>query len=514
MVRYQKMNNIRLDVYRQKKCEKYKIEFEAVFCYIQSMEEKKVLVIDDESNILDSIKMVLEYEKYKVKTAGTGLDGIEIFKEFKPQIVLLDVKMPGYNGIDVLRTLKELEKSVEVIMISGHSGIEEAVEASKLGAFDFLEKPVAREKLALTVRNALEKNSLVRENFRLRNINEQKYQLIGESSMMKELRKTIMKVAKTNSTVLILGESGTGKELIARNIHINSSRKDKSFVQINCAAIPEELIESELFGHEKGSFTGAFEKKIGKFDSAHNGSIFLDEIGDLSLKAQAKVLRVLEEGEIQRVGSSVIKKVDVRIIAATNKDLKEEIENGKFREDLFFRLNVVPVHSPSLNEKRDDISLLIDHFLRIFSEENNFKKREFTPGAIDLLKKHNWKGNIRELRNLVERVLIMTDSKKIREGDLPEYFVTQTAPEGLNFGDIKEWKDFKRESERFFLEKKLKEFNNNLARTAREINLPRSNLYKKIENLGIITNNNREADNGLPRSNGEESPGSAGQDSF
>ena len=477
------------------------------------MEDKKVLVIDDEINILDSIRMVLEYEKYQVKTAQTGLDGIEIFREFKPQIVLLDVKMPGFNGIDVLRNLKEVEKSTEVIMISGHSGIEEAVEASKLGAFDFLEKPVAREKLTLTVRNAFEKNSLVRENFLLKNIHEKKYRMIGESPVMQELRKTIAKVARTNSTVLILGDSGTGKELIARNLHLNSTRKDNGFVQINCAAIPEELIESELFGHEKGSFTGAFEKKIGKFDSAHRGSIFLDEIGDLSLKAQAKVLRVLEEGEIQRVGSSVVKKVDVRIIAATNKDLKEEIGKGKFREDLYFRLNVVPVFSPSLNERREDIPLLIDHFLKIFSEENNFKKREFTPEAVELMKRYDWKGNIRELRNLVERVLIMTDTKKIGAADLPEYFKGDTVGESIDFSGIREWKDFKKESEKFFIEQKLKEFNNNLARTAREINLPRSNLYKKIENLGIILNNNREADSGPPR-NGEESPGSAGQDGF
>ncbi len=478
------------------------------------MEEKKVLVIDDESNILDSVKMVLEYEKYSVKTAKTGLDGIEIFKEFKPQIVLLDVKMPGFSGIDVLRNLKQVEKNTEVIMISGHSGIEEAVEASKLGAFDFLEKPVAREKLTLTVRNAFEKNSLIRENFFLKNINEKKYQMIGDSSVMKELKTIMNKVSRTNSTVLILGDSGTGKELIARNIHIQSMRKDNSFVQINCAAIPEELIESELFGHEKGSFTGAFEKKIGKFDSAHKGSIFLDEIGDLSLKAQAKVLRVLEEGEIQRVGSSEIKKVDVRIIAATNKDLPEEIRKGKFREDLYFRLNVVPVHSPSLNERRSDIPILIEHFLKIFSEENNFKKREFSPDAVESLKKYDWRGNIRELRNLVERVMIMTDTKIIGEGDLPEYFRDSDPPEVRDLSEIKEWKDFKRESEKIFLEKKLKEFNNNLAMTAREINLPRSNLYKKIENLGIIVDNNREADNGLPHTIGEESPGSAGQDGF
>jgi len=473
------------------------------------MEEKKVLVIDDENNIIDSIKMVLEYENYLVETANTGLDGIEIFKKFEPQIVLLDVKMPGFNGIDVLKNLKELDDNIEVIMISGHSGIEEAVEASKLGAFDFLEKPISREKLTLTVRNAFEKNSLVMENFFLKTINERKYEIIGESKVINDLKKMMSKVARVNSTVLILGDSGTGKELIARNIHLMSSRKDKGFVQINCAAIPEELIESELFGHEKGSFTGAFEKKIGKFDSAHRGSIFLDEIGDLSLKAQAKVLRVLEEGEIQRVGSSEMKKVDVRIIAATNKDLKEEIKKGKFREDLYFRLNVVPIFSPSLNKRRDDIPVLIEHFLKLLSEENNFKKKKFSDEAISALIRYDWKGNVRELRNFIERVIIMTDSKLIGLNDLPEYFRTDSEEEAIDYNIIKEWKDFKRESEKFYLNKKLIEFNNNLSRTAREINLPRSNLYKKIKNLGIIMTNNRETDNGMPRENGEESPGSA-----
>ncbi len=472
------------------------------------MEEKKVLVIDDENNIIDSIKMVLEYENYLVETANTGLDGIEIFKKFEPQIVLLDVKMPGFNGMDVLKNLKNIDDDIEVIMISGHSGIEEAVEASKLGAFDFLEKPISREKLTLTVRNAFEKNSLIKENIFLKTVNKRKYEIIGESKVVNDLKKIISKVAKVNSTVLVLGDSGTGKELIARNIHLLSSRKDKNFVQINCAAIPEELIESELFGHEKGSFTGAFEKKIGKFDSAHRGSIFLDEIGDLSLKAQAKVLRVLEDGEIQRVGSSEMKKVDVRVIAATNKDLKQEIEKGKFREDLYFRLNVVPIFSPSLNERRDDIPILIKHFVKVLSEENNFKKKEFSDDAINLLVKYDWKGNIRELRNLVERVMIMTDSRIIKVNDLPEYFRTNFKEEVMDFSSIKEWRDFKKESEKFYLNKKLIEFNNNLARTAREINLPRSNLYKKIENLGIIVANNREADNGMPRENGEESPGS------
>lgn len=288
------------------------------------MEDERILVIDDEKNILESIKMVLTYENYTVATTNSGLDGIDLFKKLKPDIVLLDVKMPGFNGIDVLKQLKEISEFSEVVMISGHSGIEEALEAAKLGAFDFLEKPISRDKLILTVRNAMEKVNLLKENYSLKTISEKKYQLIGDSHPMQELRQTVRKVAKTNSTVLITGESGTGKELIARNIYMLSSRKNLPFVQVNCAAIPEELIESELFGHEKGSFTGAYEKKIGKFDKAHKGSIFLDEVGDLSLKAQAKVLRVLEEGEIQRVGSAEIKNIDVRIITATNKKLKKK----------------------------------------------------------------------------------------------------------------------------------------------------------------------------------------------
>jgi two-component system nitrogen regulation response regulator NtrX len=459
------------------------------------MEDAKILVIDDEKNILESIKMVLGYENYPVATTNNGLDGIDLFKSIRPDIVLLDVKMPGFNGIDVLKQLKEINEFSEVIMISGHSGIEEALEAAKLGAFDFLEKPISREKLILTVRNAMEKVNLLKENFNLKTVSEKKYALIGNSIKMQELRQTISKVAKTNSTVLITGESGTGKELIARNIFMLSSRKRQPFVQVNCAAIPEELIESELFGHEKGSFTGAYEKKIGKFDRAHKGSIFLDEIGDLSLKAQAKVLRVLEEGEIQRVGSSETKTIDVRIIAATNKDLKEEIKKGNFREDLFFRLNVVPVKSPSLRERKEDIPQLIDHFLTIFSEENNFKRKRFSQEIIKQFMLYEWKGNVRELRNLVERLLIMTEGKVIVENDLPEHMRTTEKAAGFSFGDVKLWKDFKAQSEKYFLEEKLKLYNYNIAKTAREIELPRSNLYKKIESSGIIIpDNNSEAD--------------------
>lgn len=459
------------------------------------MEDAKILVIDDEKNILESIKMVLTYENYPVATTNNGLDGIDLFRQLKPDIVLLDVKMPGFNGIDVLKQLKGISEFSEVIMISGHSGIEEALEAAKLGAFDFLEKPISRDKLILTVRNAMEKVNLLKENFNLKTLSEKKYELIGNAPGMQELRQTIRKVARTNSTVLITGESGTGKELIARNIYMLSSRKNQPFVQVNCAAIPEELIESELFGHEKGSFTGAYEKKIGKFDRAHKGSIFLDEVGDLSLKAQAKVLRVLEEGEIQRVGSDEVKHIDVRVIAATNKNLKEEIKKGAFREDLFFRLNVVPVHSPPLKERQEDIPQLVEHFIDYFSEENNLKRKKFSDKVIQLFREYEWKGNVRELRNLVERLLIMSEGKIITENDLPESMRNNTVEkQALSFGEIKLWKDFKAHSEKYFIEEKLKLYNYNIARTAREIELPRSNLYKKIETNGIIIPENSEAD--------------------
>jgi two-component system nitrogen regulation response regulator NtrX len=315
---------------------------------------------------------------------------------------------------------------------------------------------------------------------------------------MKRLNQTIETVAKSDSTVLIHGESGTGKELVSRNIHSLSRRRDRTFVQVNCAAIPEELIESELFGHEKGSFTGAYEKKIGKFENAHRGSIFLDEVGDLSLKAQAKVLRVLEEGEIQRVGSASIKKVDVRVIAATNKDLQKEIKEGNFREDLFFRLNVVPIHTPSLAERRQDIPELIDHFIEYFSQENNYKKKIFSDRAIELMTAYEWKGNVRQLRNLVERLLILSERKVICEEDLPEEMHQTDQQTSMSFQNINSWKEFKQTAEKHFLEEKLKEFNYNIAKTAREIQLPRSNLYKKIDFLGIIIPGSTEADEGSP----------------
>jgi two-component system nitrogen regulation response regulator NtrX len=465
------------------------------------MENVKVLVVDDEKNILESVKMVLDYEKYTVGLARDGIEGIDVFKKFVPDIVLLDVKMPGgLDGLQVLKSFKDINPGAEIIMISGHSGIEEAVEASHLGAFDFLEKPISRDKLVLTVRNAAEKIQLLRENFNLRNLTARKYELVGRSAVMQALQETIRRVARSDSTVLISGDSGTGKELIARLVHQHSGRSQNRFIQVNCAAIPDELIESELFGHEKGSFTGAYEKKIGKFESAHRGSIFLDEIGDLSLKAQAKVLRVLEEGEVQPVGSPEIKKVNVRVIAATNKDLEAEIKKNNFREDLYFRLHVVPIHSPALRERKEDIPLLIEHFITYFSEENNYKKKTFSPAALALLLEYPWKGNVRELRNLVERLLIMCRSDAISIQDLPEYISRKSEGGELTLLQIKNWKEFKNHSEKVYLEQKLKEYGYNVAKTAREIGLPRSNLYQKIESLGIMAGHQQDADEESPLS--------------
>jgi two-component system nitrogen regulation response regulator NtrX len=446
----------------------------------------KILVIDDEGNIRKSLQMILEYEGYKFLEAADGEDGLRKLEEtVGVDVVLLDIKMPGRDGLDVLKEIKAKPFSPEVIMISGQGTIQTAVEATKLGAFEFLEKPLHRDRVLLSIRNALNQNKLARENLDLRRKAEKHYELIGSHPSMKKLWKEILVSAPTNATVLIYGESGTGKELIARAIHAHSLRAKEAFIQVNCAAIPEELIESELFGHEKGSFTGATERKTGKFEQADGGTIFLDEVGDMSLKTQSKVLRVLEEGEVQRVGSSKINKVDVRVIAATNKDLKKEIERGNFRDDLYFRLNVVPVYSPALREKKEDIPLLVEYFCRNFAEENNFKMKLFTADTLEALAKYPWKGNVRELKNVVERLLIMTERDKIERKDLPEQLRGEHHLYLPDPEKTKTLKDFRDLAEKDFILAKLEENGWNISQTAREIDTPRSNLYKKLEQYGI-----------------------------
>src|SRR5882757_9768015 len=382
------------------------------------MAKPRILVIDDEAAIRDSLRMTLEYEGYEFLGAATGQEGLAVAEREAPDLVLLDVKMPGIDGIEVLERLRNMNEALPVVVVSGHGTISTAVEATKKGAFDFIENPFASERVLVSLRNALDSRQLRDENKTLKKAVEVRHQMIGDSAGLKQVMAAVGRAAPTNATVLITGESGVGKELVARTIHRNSLRSRERFVQVNCAAIPEELIESELFGHEKGSFTGATEKQVGKFEQADRGTIFLDEVGDMSAKTQAKVLRVLQEGEVERLGSARTIKVDVRVIAATNKDLETEIERGTFREDLYFRLSVIPIKVPPLRDRREDIPALVRHFADLFGRENNRRPQRFTPAALEFMQKARWKGNIRELKNTVERLLIMTPGDVIDVDDL------------------------------------------------------------------------------------------------
>lgn len=450
------------------------------------MVKSRILVIDDEKPIRDSLKMILEYEGYEYISASDGKEGIRLVLEESPDIILLDIKMPKMDGLEVLKELnKKLSELPPIIVISGHGTISTAVEATKLGAFDFLEKPLERQKVLLDIKNALEQGRLREEIRDYKLLFEQKYEMIGESEAMQSLRQEIMRAAPTSATILITGESGTGKELVARAIHRNSRRNSQSFIQVNCAAIPDDLIESELFGHEKGSFTGATEKKLGKFELAHQATIFLDEVADMSIKTQAKVLRVLQEGEVQRIGSSKIIKVDVRVIAATNHELKQEIEKGRFRQDLYFRLNVIPIHCAPLREKIADIPLLADYFVRRFCLKNNFKEKKISPDAMDFLIKYPWPGNVRELENTIERLVIMTPEDTIKPHHLPEHLCGQAPILDGEIASASNLKEFKEKAEKAFLMAKLKENNWNIMKTARQIGTPRSNLYKKLKQYNI-----------------------------
>jgi len=449
--------------------------------------KSRILVIDDEAAIRDSLRMILEYEGYEFLGAATGQDGLTMVDRENPDLVFLDIKMPGMDGLEVLQRIKAANETVPVVMISGHATVTTAVDATKLGAFDFIEKPLASERVLVTIRNSLDRSRLADENRSLKRVVEVRHQIVGESPHLKKVMDAIRRAAPTNATVLITGESGVGKELVARAIHRNSLRSRERFVQVNCAAIPDDLIESELFGHEKGSFTGATEKQIGKFEQADKGTIFLDEVGDMSLKTQAKVLRVLQEGEVERLGSARTIKVDVRVIAATNKNLEDEIEKGTFREDLYFRLAVIPIYVPPLRERKDDIPLLVRHFADLFARDNNFRPKRVTPAAMDVLQRYRWKGNIRELRNTVERLIIMTPTDSIDLADLPESIRVDAPSRGpdnetVKAGTLREHKEV---SERVFLVQKLRETGWNISKTAELIDTPRSNLYKKLEQYNI-----------------------------
>ncbi|HCV41920.1 MAG TPA: Fis family transcriptional regulator [Bacteroidetes bacterium] len=446
---------------------------------------KSVLVVDDEKSIRDSIKMILEYEKYEVQFANDGLIALAKVAGAVFDVVLLDIKMAGMDGLRVLKTIKEKTPELPVIMISGHGTIETAVEATKLGAFDFLQKPLDRERLLITVRNATQAKHLMSEVKEMKRQVEGKDAILGQSPKIKEILAIIERVAPTEARVLIVGENGSGKELVARAVHRQSRRQGKQLVEVNCAAIPNELIESELFGHEKGAFTGATNQRIGKFELADGGTLFLDEIGDMSLNAQAKVLRAIEEGKIERVGGNKQIGVDVRLIAATNKNLVEMIKLGTFREDLYHRLNVIPIVVPPLRERRDDIALLANAFADDICHRYGMAQKKFSDEALRKLQTMDWSGNVRELRNIVERLIIMTPSATI-EVDQVEPGSGRVKGEAgglLELGGT--FQDFKDRAEAAFIKKLLDEHGWNISRTAQALDIQRSHLYNKMKKFGL-----------------------------
>jgi two-component system, NtrC family, nitrogen regulation response regulator NtrX len=454
------------------------------------MKSKRILVVDDEPEIRHSLSGVLEDEGYVARAVESGEACLETLRThcFENQgfeLVLLDIWMPGMDGMEVLTCIQEIPATERpiVVVISGHGSVEAAVKATKLGAFDFLEKPLSLDKVLVVVKNAVEHRRLLLENTRLRADNDSRYRIIGESIPMKALRQQLALMADTGGRVLIFGESGTGKELVAHAIHHLSRRAPEPFVEVNCAAIPEDLIESELFGHSKGSFTGAHEDKIGKFQQADGGTLFLDEVGDMSLRTQAKVLRALEEQRFEPVGASRFVQVDVRVVAATNKNLEDEIARGNFREDLFYRLNVIPFAVPPLRDRVEDIPLLADHFLREFTTAYGRKPKELTPEAYDVLSAHHWPGNVRELKNLMERIVILNPQVRIDARHIPLNTLRRQPGGPLErFGSLQEVREA---AEREYILKKLEEANGNVTRTAELLGLERSNLYRKMKTLGI-----------------------------
>ncbi len=444
-----------------------------------------IFIIDDEIEICESIKMILEYEDYHVEYSTNPNNGLENIRSSKYDVLLLDINMPDLNGFEVLQKFKTEEKDTNVIMISAHTSVENAVKATKLGAFDFIEKPIDRDKLLITIRNAVNQNELKKENKALKNSLEDENLIIGNSESLINVLNTAKRVASTESRILITGENGTGKELIAKEIHKHSTRKDKQFIEVNCAAIPNELIESELFGHEKGAFTGAMNKRIGKFELAHGGTLFLDEIGDMSLNAQAKVLKAIEEGKIERVGGTETIDVNVRLISATNKNLQKEISEGNFREDLFHRLNVIPLNIPPLRERKQDIELLINHFNRKISAKYNFTEKKFSKDSIELLKDQKWTGNVRELKNIIERILIMLPQESVDKSDILNLIPTSTGKDSEIFDISNSFQEFKEKAEKMFIQKQLELNDWNISKTAEILGIQRSHLYGKIKKYNI-----------------------------
>ena len=443
------------------------------------------LIVDDEKSICKALSGIFCDESWDSFVAYSGKEGINLFKKHSFDLVLLDVWMKGFDGIQTLQKLKEINSDVPVVIMSGHGTIDTAVKATKLGAFEFLEKPLSLEKLIPMIEHADKLKKLREQGMLNKN---QTFQLIGQSETMSAIHRQIKVVAPRNSWVLITGENGTGKEVVARNIHLQSTRGDKEFVAVNCAAIPEDLIESELFGHSKGAFTSAVGAKQGKFEKAHQGTLFLDEIGDMSLKTQSKILRILQEQSFERLGDVETIKVDVRVIAATNKNLQEEIQEGRFREDLYYRLNVIPVHLSPLSERKEDILVLANYFFMKLSLELNEPPKRLSPEAEVCLQAYHWPGNVRELKNLVERLSILVPSSIIHENDLPDSLKNFRVSEfNLPDSDLKSGtlKEARSQFERTFILENLEKFGWNISKTAEEIGIERSNLHRKLKNFGI-----------------------------
>ena len=445
----------------------------------------RILIVDDEDSIRIALQRLLEYNGFEIRLAEDGFRALELLAEEPMDVVLLDIKMPRMDGLEVLQKIRERSESPFVVMVTAHGDTQTAVECMKRGADDYLEKPWEQERLLSIIRGGIRQRQQAREIQELRRTHPHHDEMIGTGKVMQDIRDTIERVAPTDARVLVVGENGAGKELVARAIHFKSRRAAEAFVEVNCAAIPDELIESELFGHVKGSFTGAIAHRIGKFEQADRGTLFLDEIGDMSLAAQAKVLRVLQEGRLEKVGGNETRVVDVRVIAATNKDLLAEAREGRFREDLYYRLNVVPIRVPPLRERRDDIPLLVEYFLRRLSEASSQRSKTITPPALDRLVNHPWPGNVRELRNLLERMLILSRGDRIEAADVP---LDPVGPRDTAHDDLfsqRTFQEFKDEAERRFLVRKLADNGNNLSKTARVLDMQRSNLYKKIEKYNL-----------------------------
>jgi two-component system nitrogen regulation response regulator NtrX len=449
---------------------------------------RKILIVDDEQGIRAALGQLLEFEGYEVRTAANAVDGLAEYSRFKPHLVFMDVKMAGIDGLEALRKLRDQDPNAIVVMISGHATIQTAVEATQHGAYDILEKPLDTDRILVTLRNALAHVDLSEENERLRDTVHSRFAIVGNSYAIRSVTEKIALVAKTPARVLITGENGTGKELVARAIHSQSTRSKSTFIEVNCAAIPSELIESELFGHMKGSFTGAVTDRAGKFEQANGGTLFLDEIGDMSLAAQAKVLRVLQDGVVTRIGGAKPIQVDVRVLAATNKNVEEEIAAGRFREDLYYRLNVVPIHVPPLRERREDIPQLISHFVSQLTGPAGVAPRVLTDDAVQRLSQLDWPGNVRELRNTIERLLILSPGPRITADDVDRLVGRRAGASEGGLGsllDIATFDEFKHSAERAYLLAKLRQFDWNVSETARALDMPRSNLYKKIERYGL-----------------------------